>query len=588
MPEQWPETLKAMVATMLSSPHPMFMAWGPALISFFNDAYRPLLGAKAEGALGRPFADLWSDIWTEIEPIVGKALAGEGSRFEDMPLVMTRNGRPEDTWWSFSYMPLRDGSGEVRGVLCVLEETTARVRSVRHSAAERERLEQMFDQAPSFIALLRGPEHVFEVVNPAYMRLIGHRDVIGRTVAEALPEAVEQGFVGLLDNVFRTGEVFTLTGARFDVQAVPGGSFAERYVDLVYQPIRDEAGNVAGIFVEGSDVTDRTNAQAELREREQFLQSVLASSNDCIKVLDLDAELVFMNEGGKAIMEVSDFNAIAGCPWPDFWAGAGNADATAAIKAAKEGRASSFQGFADTMGGNRRFWDVQVTPIVDASGSPNRILAVSRDISFMKRAEEERTAVSQEMAHRMKNSMAMVQAVVTQSLRHASSIQEAGRLASERIQALSRAQDMLTKSDWEVSQIRDVVEAATAAHADGPERFSFDGPSVSISAQQSLGLSLAVHELATNATKYGALSVDEGRVSISWTHGPSGEFGFSWSERGGPAVKVPTRHGFGSRLTERVVPAYFDGTGGTEYLSGGVRYVLGGKLTSDNDRPDRG
>ena len=119
----------------------------------------------------------------------------------------------------------------------------------------------------------------------------------------------------------------------------------------------------------------------------EFLRSVLASSNDCIKVLDLDGTLVFMSDGGQRIMEVSDFNAIRGCPWPDFWRDQGNADAKAAVEAARAGGTGRFQGAAETMAGTPRYWDVQVTPILGADGRPEKLLSVSRDISAAWRAE---------------------------------------------------------------------------------------------------------------------------------------------------------------------------------------------------------
>ena len=129
-------------------------------------------------------------------------------------------------------------------------------------------------------------------------------------------------------------------------------------------------------------------AERDLGSDAEFLRSVLASSGDCIKVLDLDAKLVFMSERGQRIMEVSDFNAIRGCPWPDFWQGDGHAEAKAAVAAAKAGGVGHFQGAADTMAGTPRFWDVQVTPILGADGKPERLLSISRDITAARRADE--------------------------------------------------------------------------------------------------------------------------------------------------------------------------------------------------------
>ncbi len=130
--------------------------------------------------------------------------------------------------------------------------------------------------------------------------------------------------------------------------------------------------------------------QAAYERRAQgdgFLRSVLAASDDCIKVLDLDAKLVFMSEGGQRVMEVSDFNAIRGYPWTDFWQGQGNADARAAVEAAQAGGTGHFQGAADTMAGTPRYWDVRVRPILGADGRPERLLSVSRDITAMRDAE---------------------------------------------------------------------------------------------------------------------------------------------------------------------------------------------------------
>ncbi|GJD55865.1 HWE histidine kinase domain-containing protein [Methylobacterium dankookense] len=132
---------------------------------------------------------------------------------------------------------------------------------------------------------------------------------------------------------------------------------------------------------------DLRRALRERRKEAAFMRSVLASSADCIKVLDLQDRLTFMSEGGKRVMEVSDFNAIRGCPWPSFWQGQGNADAKAAVAAAKAGGVGRFQGGASTMAGNPRWWDVQVTPILDAQGAPEMLLSVSRDITIQRDAE---------------------------------------------------------------------------------------------------------------------------------------------------------------------------------------------------------
>ena len=137
--EAWPRMLKSTLATLLSCPQPIFIAWGPQLLLFFNDAYRPVLGARLDGAMGRPFADLWSEAWADIEPIVRKALNGEGSSHEKMPLTLTRNGYVEATWWSFSYMPLRDDRGAIVGMYSIVVDVTEQVLAEQLVAAEEKR-----------------------------------------------------------------------------------------------------------------------------------------------------------------------------------------------------------------------------------------------------------------------------------------------------------------------------------------------------------------------------------------------------------------------------------------------------------------
>ncbi|WP_417281756.1 PAS domain-containing protein [Bosea eneae] len=144
----------------------------------------------------------------------------------------------------------------------------------------------MFEQAPTFMALLRGPEHRFDLANPSYLRLIGDREVVGRTVAEALPDAVAQGVVGILDDVYRTGVPFTANGARFVIQAEPGGPTQERFLDFVYQPLRDSDGKVNAIFIEGADVTERTLAERARRESEALYRGLFDAIDEGFCIIE--------------------------------------------------------------------------------------------------------------------------------------------------------------------------------------------------------------------------------------------------------------------------------------------------------------
>jgi len=267
-PRDWPRSLHTLVDVMLGSRQPMFLTWGPERILLYNDSYALILGKRNPEALGRGFEDVWFDIMDKVKPILDRAYAGEPTHMDDIALLMHRNGFPEEAHFSFSYTPVRDEAGSVAGMFCACTETTHEVRTKAAMMAEKERFEQLFEQAPSLMCMVRGPEHVFEYVNTAYRTFVGkERDVIGKPVGAALPELDNQGFLDLLDSVYRTGEAFGASQMPVEIRREPGLPIERRYLDFIYQPVKDASGIVTGIFVEGYDVTERVEAQ----ERQKLL-----------------------------------------------------------------------------------------------------------------------------------------------------------------------------------------------------------------------------------------------------------------------------------------------------------------------------
>jgi signal transduction histidine kinase/ActR/RegA family two-component response regulator len=274
-PHTWPQALRTLVGLMLNSGFPMFVAWGEGLGFLYNDPYRDILGDKHPRAMGRRFHDIWAEIWDDIWPLIDRALKGEATYADRLLLVMNRHGYDEPTWFTFSYSPVRDEDGAIRGMHCACVEVTDQVLAEKYRDEENERFRALFEQAPGIMAVLRGPEHVFELTNLSYLQLIGHRQIVGKAAREALPEVVGQGFFELLDRVYSTGEPFVGHALPVRLQREPDGPLEERYIDFVYQPIRDAGGAVSGIFVEGSDVTLRKQIEDELRaanrQKDQFL-----------------------------------------------------------------------------------------------------------------------------------------------------------------------------------------------------------------------------------------------------------------------------------------------------------------------------
>jgi PAS domain S-box-containing protein len=309
-PERWPQSLKTGVEILLSSKFPMFIAWGPELRFLYNDSYIEVLGGKHPAALGHAFEDVWADIWGDIEPIVRRALGGEATYWDNLPLTMTRKGYSEQTWFTFSYSPLRGDDGQVAGMFCACVETTDTVLAERRRIDEAERLRLLFDNAPGFMAVLRGPEHVFELMNTSYLQLVGHRDLLGKSVREALPEVEGQGFFELLDDVYRSGEAFTGQSTRIGLQRAPGAAVEERLVDFVFQPIAGAAGRVSGIFVQGYDVTERHLAEQALRESEERFRLIADSAPVPMWVTRLDRKRSFVNRAYVEFLGISYEEAV--------------------------------------------------------------------------------------------------------------------------------------------------------------------------------------------------------------------------------------------------------------------------------------
>jgi len=270
--DQWPEALLITVNTLLCSRHPMFLWWGEELVQFYNDAYCPSIREdKHPSALGQRGRECWPEIWPIIGPqIEAVMMRGEASWHDNQLVPIYRNGKFEDVYWTYGYSPVRNSNGKICGTLVVCTETTEIVLARHQSQLDKERLADLFQQAPAFFAVLHGPEHIFEMVNPPYQTLIGQRDLLGRTVREAVPEAAEQGFIALLDEAYRTGQPFVGRGTPIQLARGASQPLEVRYLDFVYQPRREQDGSVSGIILLGVDVTESKRAEQVLLQSEKL------------------------------------------------------------------------------------------------------------------------------------------------------------------------------------------------------------------------------------------------------------------------------------------------------------------------------
>ncbi len=306
----WSQSLRTVVTTMLSSCHPMFLWWGPELIQIYNDGYRPSFGDSGRdvAALGARGREHWAEIWPIIGPqIEGVLQRGEATWHEDQLVPIERNGRVEDVYWTYGYSPVRDDDGSIAGVLVVVQETTRRVvaaneneRLLRELETERQRLAYVFQHAPAFLAVLRGPDHTFELVNAAYQKLVGHRELTGKPVAEALPEVVEQGFVQLLDGVLGTGEPYVGREMLVQLQMEPNEPLADHYLDFTYLALVDADGTRSGIIAHGFDVTQHVLTRREVEHARNMAEAANRAKGDFLAVMSHELRTPLNAIGGYA------------------------------------------------------------------------------------------------------------------------------------------------------------------------------------------------------------------------------------------------------------------------------------------------
>ncbi|QAY75329.1 GAF domain-containing protein [Sphingosinicella sp. BN140058] len=273
-PDTWPQALRTVVRLMLTTRHPVEIMWGPELYCLYNDAFAEALGPEKHPALlGGAARDHWAEVW----PIVGEAVedAAHGRRAtfrENQKVPIQRSGRLEDVCWTYSYSPI-DHDGQVGGVLVLCTETTDQVLHERQREAEHARQRRLFEQAPGFIIIMRGPDHVVEFVNDAHRRVFGSDDWVGRPIRGAFPSIEGQGYFEILDRVYETGETYEANGDRVSFRRAPGAPVETRALTFIYAALHEEDGTIGGVFCEGFDVTQgrhselRHAALSELADR---------------------------------------------------------------------------------------------------------------------------------------------------------------------------------------------------------------------------------------------------------------------------------------------------------------------------------
>lgn len=312
--ETWPAGRTAVVSLILRTPTPIATLWGEDGVMIYNDAYAIVAGNRHPAILGSKVCEGWPEVASFNENVLRTVLTGNTLAYRDEPLTLHRNGVPERVWLNLDYSPILDENGTPVAVMAIVVETTGKVRAERRLTGERERLRQMFDQAPGLIAMLEGPDHIFTLANAAVRDFLGNRDIIGRPVREAVPEAVAQGFGDLLDQVYAHGTARVGRGVPFRLENAEGVAAAERYVDFIFQPITAEDGEVTGIFVQGHDVTEEKRSDEALRESEARFRLLADSAPVMLWMGDASGKCLYLNALQREFWGV-DPEAIDGFDW---------------------------------------------------------------------------------------------------------------------------------------------------------------------------------------------------------------------------------------------------------------------------------
>ncbi len=430
-PEAWPQPLRTAVRLILNTGHPMYIWWGRDLYCFYNDAYRQSIGSERHpGSLGRPGREVWAEIWPIVGPQIDQVMLGGGATWRENHLVpITRNGKLEEVYWTYSHGPIDDTTAPsgVGGVLVVCAETTEHVMAGRRLGVERERQRLMLQQMPGFAALLSGPEHRYIYVNDAYREIAGDREFVGRTVREVFPDIAEQGFYELLDRVYATGEAFASRAMPVSLDRPDG----ERLIDLLYQPVRDDFGEVTGIFVGGYDITEGRRAEAELHEIAERLQ--LATENAEVGFWDVDPvkDTLTWPARTKAMFGISADRPVT---MRDFYDGLHPDDREATVEAYAAASDPARRALYDveyrTIGEDDhvvRWVAAKGRGVFDKAGRCVRVAGTAVDITARKRAEEQLRELNETLEARVLERTAELEAAHAQ-LRQSQKLEAMGSL----------------------------------------------------------------------------------------------------------------------------------------------------------------
>ena len=607
-PETWPQSLRAIVTLLLHSKFPMFVAWGKELGFLYNDPYAEILGAKHPRALGARFFDIWSEIWPDISPLIDAALAGEANYREDLPLVMNRKGYDEQTWFTFSYSPVRDESGAIVGMFCACTETTKRRQAedaLRQSRTQLEaeltdakllqdlsaRLIHEADPAALYesiidaaVAIMRSDFASMQMFHPergqgGALRLLTFRgfsaeaakfwewvgaDSTGSTCGAALRTGRRVVAHDVEQCAFMAGSedlaTYRATGIR-SCQSTPLLARNGRIVGMIsthwrdpFHPTERQLGLLDVVARQAADFIERAQAISALRHRAAQHETLVNQSPLGIYLVDSEFRIREVNPVAVPVfgdigLVGRELDEVAHTLWQDNYA-------DEIMRIFRHTLQTGEPYFAPECAAYRidrnttEYYEWRLDRITLPDGRFG-VVCHFRDIAAQVRARQTQQLLVEELNHRVKNTLASVQAIAQHTLR--STRDDPAEFASKfagRVQSLARAHSLLTSTVWKGADLRDLIRDQLELCPIDQSRLTAAGPAIHMLPQMVQHVALMLHELGTNSAKHGALSTPQGSVTIAWAV-EDGLLHLRWVEQGGPSVAVPLTRGFGTTLIEQ-------------------------------------
>jgi PAS domain S-box-containing protein len=347
-------------------------AWGKSYEELIN---KPLFEVSPERE--NELKAIFSTIYTTGEPFIKNEIAFQ----------LNRPGKEEIAYFNLLYQPLRDLENTIFGIMLIGTEVTEAVNARKQIEASEIRFSNILSQSLLAIAILKGPEMIVTSANETIIAIWGKgKNVIGKPLIEVLPEIKDQVFPQLLMDVYNTGIHFVTNEIKCILNR--NGKEEECYFNLVYQPYLDVDETITGITLLATEITEYVLAKKQIEEKEAFNRSIIDSSPDCLKILDFEGRIQYMNSSAICLMEIDDFSTVKNTYWSTLWGNENEAVVKASVDQARKGEVAHFTASCPTAKGTQKWWDVIVSPIGNRGEPVQQIISVSRDISSQKETEE--------------------------------------------------------------------------------------------------------------------------------------------------------------------------------------------------------